>query len=848
MTFELRFDVHLELLAARYEREGLTREDARARAARQFGNVSWHREEVHLINGSRWLDGLLQDLRFALRQLRHGPGFSAVVIATLALGIGGSTAVFGVMRAVLLAPLPYAQPEQLVRIQQRNMTPEWFTNLRERTLTLSNVAGTRSDNVLTGLDLVKDGEPERLRILLVTSDYFRMFLADPILGPGFSPQDEFGTKRVVLSHPVWQSRFGGDPAVVGSSVMLSGEPYEIAGVAPPGLKDPVAGDVDVWLPHPLRAERNASPSVVIGRVRAGVGVAQVAAEITSLGSSAPRDGLTVVPLHEHVVGPARDFVRILMSAVALVLLAACVNVASLVLVRVTGRAHEFAVRAALGSGRARLASQVIVETLTLAAFGGIVGIAIAAAAVRVLRSFGEHALPRIDAVGVDAAVLLFAVAITLATALACGVIPALRLARGNPQHALTQHSRWATGSRGQRMLRNGLASAQLALALALLAGAVVVSVTFYNLMTVPLGFRVDRVLTFEVNLPDTRYDAPRRARFHEELAGRIAAIPGVSAAGGTSRLPSTGTFHPWPFFIDTGPLAGTRGPQPDPEHRTISGDFFKSLSIPVLAGRTFDARDDEQAPMRAVISANLARMAFPGVPVEHVVGQRVAVLARRNTREIIGVVGDTTTDVHGQPTAAVYSAHRQFASNRPWPLIQVVATDVPIDSILPAVRAAVGAMDPQLVVHRAVAMTDVVGRGTSRERFALILIGSFAAISLLLAAIGLYGVLAYAVRQRTQEIGIRMALGATAREVRALVFRHAAIVLAAGLAAGSVGAVGLGRWLRTIAFQVSPTDLRILVVTALILAGTALIAAWLPARRAARIEPTIAMQSGKTGR
>jgi putative ABC transport system permease protein len=287
-------------------------------------------------------------------------------------------------------------------------------------------------------------------------------------------------------------------------------------------------------------------------------------------------------------------------------------------------------------------------------------------------------------------------------------------------------------------------------------------------------------------------------------------------------------------------------PQPqDPQHRTVSGEFFKVLSIPVLAGRTFNDRDDASAPMRAVVSANLARIAFPGVPLERVVGQRIAVLGRKNAREVIGVVGDVMIDVYGTPTAAVYSAHRQFASNRNWALTHVVATDGPPEHILPAVRAVVAAIDPELVVYRAAAMTEVVGRGTSRERFALVLMGAFAGVSLTLAAIGLYGVLAYTMRQRTPEIGIRLALGATAADVRALVLRQAVIVLGSGLVVGVVGALVLGRWLSSLLFQVTPWDPRILAVTAVLLMITGAVAAWLPARRASRVAPRMAIQEGQ---
>ncbi len=853
---------HLELLIDRYVRAGMTPDEARAHALRQFGNVTWHREEIRLMNGHRWIDGLVQDLRYALRQVCRSPGFSTIVVATLALGIGGTTAVFSAMHAVLLAPLPYPQPGQLVRVYQQEadtdatrtpgMSAARFNALREHAASLTGISGTRSQNDLTGLDLFKDGIPQRLRILRVTSDYFRTLGSAEFRGPGFDRNDESGTRRVVLSDELWRTRFRGDPAVIGTTVRLSGEPYEIAGIASPGFSDPIVGAVDVWLPHNLRGQRDTAMRAIVGRLRATVSLQQLDADLASISASTtPSDDdgerktrMVAVPLHEDVVASSRDFIYLLLIAVGLVLLVACVNVANLALVRATGRVQEFAVRAALGSGRGRLARQLMVESLVLAALGGVAGVGLAALGVRGLQALGRDALPRLDGVGFDPLVLLFATIVTIATSLACGVMPALRLAKSDPNRALMAQSRSATGSRRQGRLRNALAAAQLALALALLAGAGILSVSFYQLMRVELGFRVDRVLTFEVTLPDVRYgDARRRSLFQEDLARRLAAIPGVTAAGGTSRLPATGSFHPWWVAMETGPLAGTRLKDAgQTQNRTVSGELFKALAIPVLAGRTFDDRDDETMPLRAVVSANLARHAFPGIALESVIGQRIRVLVG-GRREIIGVVGDVTLDVYGRPTAAVYTSHRQFAGNRNWELTQVVATDGPPEQILHAVRSAVAAMDPELVVHRVAAMSEVVGRGVGRERFALVLMGTFAAVSLTLAAVGLYGVLAYAVRQRTPEIGIRMALGATGREVRALVFRQAVLVLGAGLVAGIAGAAVLGRWLSALVFQVSPWDLRILLVTSLVLAITSLVAAWLPARRAANVAPKTAMQS-----
>jgi putative ABC transport system permease protein len=863
------FETHLELLANRYIDQGMTSEEAHAAARRQFGNVTRHGEELFEMNGSRLVDGVAQDLRYAWRQLRHSPGFSVVVVGTLALGIGGTTAVFSVMHAVLMAPLPYAQPDRLVRLYQeepgkpdtrRAVSAPQFRMVREEAASFVDV-GARYLREDLGLDVSKDGNGQRLRVLMVTSDYFRTLRSEQFLGQGFHTDDEkagtrredrAGALRVVLSDATWRARFNGDPSVIGTTIQLSAEPHEVAGIAPPGFQDPIVGAVDAWLPYDLGGDTLSQNNslAVFGRLRTGVSMEQARSELAVLSESAKQrwpdaraSSIVALPLSHDVAAPSRHLLQLLVIAVGLVLLVACVNVANLVLVRASGRVHEFAIRAALGSSRSRLARQLLMESVVLAGFGGIAGLALAAGGVNVLQTLGRDALPRLDAVGFNPVVLLFVAVVTMATALACGVMPALRLARSDPNRALMQQSRSATGSRRQGRLRSGLAAAQLALALALVAGAGALSVSFYQLTKVDLGFRVDGVLTFDVNLPSVRYDAAQRARFQEGLARQLAAIPGVTAAGATSRLPATGPFHPWPLLIETGPLAGTRVPQPlDPQHRTVSGEFFKALSIPVLAGRTFDDRDDATTPMRAVVSANLARVAFPGMPLESVVGQRIAVLSRRNTREIIGVVGDVMIDVYGKPTAAVYSAHRQFAGNRNWALTQVVATNGPFERIVAAVRAVVAAIDPELVVYRAAAMTDVVGRGASRERFALVLMGAFASVSLTLAAIGLYGILAYTVRQRTPEIGIRMALGATAADVRALVLHQAAVVVGSGLVVGVVGALLLGRWLSSLLFQVSPWDPRILAVTAVLLMTTGAAAAWLPARRAARVAPGMAMQ------
>ena len=851
---------HVDLLTARYIRQGMTQDEAYRAARRQFGNLTIAREDIHESNSIGWIEQAAQDLRYGFRQLRGSPGFTLVVAATLGLGIGGTTAVFSVVETVLLKPLPYEQPGELVRFyQQRPGRPDTqgvlagthFTFLREHATAFEDVAALAHYSE-TGLDLVAaDGRVERLRILRVSSDYFSTLHSQPALGRGFDRDDETGTRRVVLSESVWRTFFGADSSIVGATILLSAEPYEVAGVAPPGFEDPVAPDVAAWIPYPLARdtyEENNSLTA-IGRLRNGVSLEHAQAELATLEPlmrerwpAAKLSAIVALPLHEELVENARGPLHLVFAAVGLLLLLACVNVANLVLVRATGRVREFAVRTALGSSRRRLIRQLFVESLLLASLGGVIGLPLAVAGIGVLQRLGRDALPRLDEINIDAGVLVFALVVTAATALAFGIAPVLRLAAISPVDALRQQSRSATTGRGLARLRRTLATAQVALALTLLGGAAVLLASFHQLQQVVLGFSADAALTFQVNLPTARYDAERRAWFQEELARRLETIPGVSAAGGISRLPATGSYHPWNTHILTGPLAGTaidRG-RFAMQQRVVSGDVFGALGIPVVAGRIFDDRDDARSPGRAVVSANFARLAFPGVPFDGVPGQRI----RAGGREwgIVGVVGDVALDVYGTPTMAVYRAHRQYADNRNWALIQVVAAGQAPGHVLNAVRAEVTRLDPELVVYRPAPMSDVVGRGASRERFALVIMGAFALVSLLLAALGLYGVLAYMVRERTAEIAIRIALGASAAQVRALVLHQAAVVVGVGVAAGVAGALLLGRWLGTLAFEISPSDPRILVSTALLLAVVAFVAAWLPAQRAARVAPRAAMR------
>ena len=858
----LEMAAHLDLLTERYVRQGLSPDEAYTAARRQFGNATLARQDLHEMNSIKWVEPLIQDLRYALRQLRHSAGFAGVVVATLGLGIGGATAVFSVVQAVLLAPLPYEAPGQLVRFYQQEpdkpdtrsvLAGTHFTFLRDHASAFEDVAAIANYRE-TGLDLLANGRAERINVLRVSSGYFDVLRSKPRLGRGFDREDERGTLRVVLSDAAWRTYFGGDPSIVGATIRMNGRSCEVAGVAPPDFEDPIAPGVAAWIPYDLAGdtyEENNSLTA-IGRLRNGVALEQAQAELATLTPpmrerwrAARRSAIVAAPLHEELVASARGPLNLLFAAVGLVLLVACVNVANLALVRATGRVHEFAIRAALGSGRPRLARQLLVESLVLAFLGGAVGLGLAAFGVQVLQAIGRDALPRLHDVGLNGEVMLFAVAVMTVTGVAFGIVPALRLARTSPVEALNQQSRSATGTRGLARLRGALAAAQVALALTLLAGAGILFASFHGLQQVDVGVRVEGILTFEVNLPTSRYDETRRASFQEELAGALETIPGVTAAGAISRLPATGSYHPWNTQIRTGPLAGLPIDRSRfaMQQRVVSGDLFAALQIPILAGRNFDARDDARAPRRAVVSANFAHVAFPGMPHRSVIGQGISAAGRN--LEIIGVVGDVALDVYGAPTMVVYHPHRQFAGDRNWALTQVIATERSPQELLGDVGREVGRFDPELVVYRPATLAEVLDRGKSRERFALVLMGTFAAIALALAALGIYGVIAYGVRQRSTEIGIRIALGASGGHVRRLVFRQAAAIVAVGVAVGLGGAFILGRWLEALAFGIAPSDPRILTASAATLALVALVAAWVPAQRAARVAPRAAMQDGR---
>jgi predicted permease len=797
------------------------------------------------------IESVAQDVRYAARSLVKARGFASVVVVTLALGIGANTAVFSVLNAVVLKPLPYADPHELVRVYMTYGGEDGYlpgpaiVDLRERSRTLDIAAlyTYRAD----GVDITDHPEPERVGRLQVSADYFRVMQVSLVLGRPFGTGDERPeAKLAVVSLRIWQDYLGRTPGAIGRTLTLNAVPYRVVGVMPAGYDDPLQPGIDVWTPLDMEGARGDSWDnnylSAVARLRPGASRAQAQAELAAISASQQehfnsRDArqARMVPLQADVVGGASRLLLVLQGTVVMLLLIACVNVASLFLSRSSAREPELAVRVALGCSRAGLIRQVLVETVVLSLAGGLVGLCGGLALERALVGIAPFTFP--GSAGLDPTVFAFSFAVALAAGLLFGVAPALHVTRPDIEQILREGGRGGGSSRRHTRTRSVFVVCQVALALMLLVGAGLLLRTFEHLIKANLGITPGGVLSFEVHLPVGRYaDAERRARFHVDLEQRLSSLAGVRAAGAVSRLPLTGPYHMW----------GTRRPDraPDqqrrlqPQQRVIEGDYFRALGIALLEGRRFDARDVPSAPHRVIVSRSVAAALFPG---ESAIGRPLNVAG--TISEVIGVVGDVPVAFRGTPPPAVYHSHTQFASNRNWALTQVVALDRASPALLDDVRRELAAIDPGLVLYRPRMLTDIVGEAMAQERFALFLVGAFALLAAVLAAIGIYGVLSYAVSRRTREIGIRLALGAQRANVRRLIIGQGGRLAVAGVAIGLGGAFWLTRWLESLLFQVSATDPWVFATATLVLAAVAIAAAAIPAAMAAKVNPLDAFRS-----
>lgn len=852
---ELRF--HVDMEAERRQRGGAAADAARRRGIIALGGVERTKEDVRDARGTRLFDDTLRDVAFAVRTLARSPAFAIVVIVTLALGIGGTTAIFSAVDATLVQPLPYQEPGQLVRLYEgytgdpsphNFVSPTMFLAYRERLSSFDHLAaGLTYDN--QGADIGAGGHPRRINVLQITAGYFAALRRPPALGREFESDEENAAPSVILSHHLWADRFHSQASALGAELVMDGRPYTVVGVMPKGYEDPLRPGADAFIPLDLTPGLDPSNIdnhylTVIGRLRPETPIARAQAELDALGlalgrqyADAARATARLYSLKQDMVGPASRALELVLGAVGLVLLLVCVNVATLLLVRASARAHEFALRSALGAQRPRLVRQIMVESLVLALAGDALGLVLARAAMTGIVHLGSGSVPRLTTLSLDPRLLAFSIVITSACAVLFGLTPALRAARTDPIDALRGEDRALAGSRGHNRLRSTLVTAQVALAFILVVGAGLLLVSFHRLRALDLGVDTDHTLVFELHLPDTRYDSTARAVFYDDIASRFAHLPGVVAAGGISKLPATGEYHEWGTRPLTGPNVGQKEANVGAQQRVVSGDYFRAAGIHILEGRAFDARDAAGTPKRAVISSLAAAKLFPGVDP---IGQLLQTGGFQ--WQVIGVVPDVASDVQGDRLPTVYHAHAQFAGDRDWALTQVVATSGPPDKLVPLIRRIIADRDPQLVMYRPMTLAQAIGAGAAQRKFTLIILSSFALVAMLLAALGLFGALAYAVKLRSREFGVRMAIGADRGAIRRLVLRQGFVVTIAGIAIGLVGSVAFARIMTSVIFHVRPLEPSVLGGAAIVILLVGAVAAYLPARRATTVDPRSILQ------
>ena len=860
---ELEF--HLEQQARDLVAAGWPRDTARAEAERRFGDLAYTRrycrtQDQGLERRTRAalaLGALTDDARFALRQLRRQPGFAAVALLTLALGIGANTAIFSVVHGVLLRPLPFADPGRLVRIAETSrgelntVSPTNFVDWREQSRSFTGMAAVSNGQAaLTGA-----GEPEQLRYAQATAQLFDVLGVPPLLGRTFAAGDDRwgGPRVVVLNEGLWRRRFGADPGIVGRPVVLDGESYEVIGVVP--AEGAYPSTAELWTPlafdpAELPGMRGAHWLRVLARLRPDVEVAQGAAEMAAIARRLERQypekntaaGTDVAVLHDVMVGDVRTPLLVLLGAVGVVLLIACANVANLLLARAVGREGEIAVRAALGAGRGRIVRQLATESVVLALLGGAAGAAVAVLGVRALVAVTpDGVVPRLDTVRVDGTVLGVTLALAVLVGLLFGLAPVVQGMRLSLDRTLREGGRGTGGSRRAVRAVDVLAGAEIALAVVLVAGAALLIRSFDRLRAVDPGVDVARVVTFDLQLPEARYgELDLQRAFNERLLGELRALPGVQHAGAVFGLPFSGFAYSLSFEVAGRPPVAP-GERPSIQIRVATPDYFAAVGIPVRRGRGFGADDRAGAGRVILVNEAAARRFFPG---QEPLGQQMSLGWTRDSVRmggtIVGVVGDVRQfGLAEQPLPEIYVPYAQ------WPVdftSIVLRTAGDPDAILAAARERVRQLDPALPLARVTTLERLAADTVAQPRFYMLLLGGFAALALVLAAVGVYGVIAYAVGRRTREIGVRMALGATSRRVLRDVVLRALALGGAGLAVGLVGALAATRLLRSQLYEVAPTDPATFAAVAVLLLLVAVAAAWVPARRASRVSPTAAMR------
>lgn len=800
------------------------------------------------------MDSILKDIRYGVRSLLKRPGFTAIALIALALGIGANTAIFSLVNAVVLQPLPYPEPDQLVWAwgnirnggNRASVAPLDFLDFRSQNKTFEQFAA--SGTMPGSRNLTGSGEPERLLVSLVTGNYFDTFGVRPALGRGFSLQNEKpGHDQVtVLSHAFWQKRFGGDAGILNKTLVLDGKACEVIGVMPEDVVLPQ--EADLWVPmnfdvDPEMKQRKAHFLRPIGRLKKGVTLAQAQADTDVIAAQLEQQfpdtntgwNLRLVPLRDQLVGGSETTIFILFGAVGLVLLIACANVANLLMVRAAARQKEIALRTALGASRFRIARQMITESLLLAIIGGALGTLLATWGVKLLVSLSEGSIPRTANVKIDAVVLAFTFLISLATGLLFGLAPAMRTVKVNLIDSLKDGLRGSGEGALRNRTRSLLVVFESAIAVMLLIGAGLLVRSLIALQNVDPGFDPDNVLTLRIDLPRQNYGTPdKTANFYGQLEKRVAGLPGVEAVGLITELPMSGQLNDMPFTIEGRPVAAiSQGFGAD--FRLVNQNYFSTFRIPLLRGRNFTEQEVRQSDKVLLVSQSLVDQIFPN---EEPLGKRLVMAMSGVPYEIIGIVGDIRhRSLAGPALPAMYMPSLQAGR-----MNLVIRTQVDPLSIVSSVRKEVQALDPNQPIAAVRTMNDWVARSVSAPRYRTTLLALFAALAMILAATGIYGVMSYSVAQRTHEIGVRMALGARRFDVLKLVVRQGMLLALIGVVIGLGGAFALTRVMSTLLFGITEKDPLTFGVVAALLIVVAFLACFVPARRATKVDPLIALR------
>ncbi len=852
---------HVELATEANLWRGMRPDDARRAAMESFGNLSRMSELAYEVRGGGMLEALWQDVRYGVRTLSKNPGFAAVAILTVALGTGATSGIFSLVYAVVLRPLPYSEPERLLSVaahragRDMGLTAPDYLDWRAHATSLEQLAAAAGATV----NLTGGGEPERVLAGRVSANYFAALGVPPVLGRGFSWADEphSAPRVVVLGDGLWRRRFDADPRVVGEAISINGEPHTVVGIMPPQLSLRSTG-AQLWLPLNLTPRELQATGArflnAIGRMRPGITPAQAQADLAGIAKGLekvrPQSNVNVTArvrgLHESIVAQVRDSAFILFGAVSFVLLIACANVANLLLARATRRRHEIGVRAVLGASRPRIARQLLTESAVIGLCGGVVGLALAYWSTGILKAILPQDIPRLQQTRVDAMVFGFTSAVSLLASLVFGVAPALKASRPDLQQVLREESRSSGGVRRRRLSR-AIATAEIALALVLLVAAGLLLRSFVRLQRVDLGFNPANLLTVRMALPEARYGAAAQvAAFYQELPERVRAKPGVTAAAIASHAPLAGSGFNLSMFIEGRPQPARVENQPMVFLRFVSSDYFATLGVRVARGRDFTTADRANAPTVAIVNQTAVRRYWPDADP---LGRRFRLDDDREAAvEIVGVVPDVKHFGLAQSTQPEVFVPLPQATLMHWQWLQrsmivLARTSGAPEAAAGVVRHAVWTLDDQLPLYNLRSMEQLRAESSGDERIGLALVGTFAAVAVILAAIGVYGVMAFVVGERSREIGIRLALGANPRDVRRMILRDGVWLTAAGVFIGLIGAFVLTRMMRAMLFETQPLDPMTFAAVAGATALVAMLACFVPARKATRVDPLITLRS-----